>query len=234
MYKAFKRFIRRSNITQWTMLNLLDRLVICQTLRCEVSNKLVKEFFWRDMIHCFWNPAIFGFVRTRYATSAILSLINRTVNYLARFVAECGRYVFRSQESLDLVNHSILLNKLNYHGILEALLWVGFILIGDKGTVGHDLYHSSHEAPISRGVPQGRCCKYFSVCWWHFPYYLQSQYECVGTNYIPGVKQPLQWCEENQLILNSPLSTKASGTNHIIVLLDETTLRCWNKSSFLG
>jgi exonuclease III len=100
------------------------------------------------------SPAQYGFQQNLSTEMAILELQDRIANQLINNKLSLGVFLDLSK-AFDTLDHSILLNKLKILGIRGIPhLWFSNYLHNRQQYVQY-LEHSSHQLPITCGVPQG-------------------------------------------------------------------------------
>ena len=96
----------------------------------------------------------FGFRDNHSTTHALIDITEKIRSALNKGIFACGVYV-DLQKAFDTVNHSILMNKLEYYGIRGVpKMWLESFLIG-RHQFTHTKNKNSCKLPITHGVPQG-------------------------------------------------------------------------------
>lgn len=130
----------------------------------KIFEKAVLRRLWEFLLQ---NKLMFknqhGFIKTKSTTSAILSLINDMVEDMDLGKSVVGLF-FDLSKAFDMVNHSLLLEKMHCMGVRGvALDWFKsylhmrrqFVVLPALGSGGLLRNHLSSEALIENGVPQG-------------------------------------------------------------------------------
>ena len=96
----------------------------------------------------------FGFRNNHSTTHALIDITEKIRSALDKGIFACGIYI-NLQKAFDTVNHSILMDKLEYYGIQGVpKMWLESFLIG-RHQFTHIKDRSSNKLPITHGVPQG-------------------------------------------------------------------------------
>ena len=96
----------------------------------------------------------FGFRNNDSTAHALLDITEKIRSALDKGIFACGVYI-DLQTAFDTVNHSILMDKLEYYGIRGVpKMWLEGFLIG-KHQFTHIKDKSSCKLPVTHGVPQG-------------------------------------------------------------------------------
>ena len=96
----------------------------------------------------------FGFRNNHSTTHALIDITEKIRSALDKGIFACGVYI-DLQKAFDTVNHSILMDKLEYYGIRGVpKMWLESFLIG-RHQFTHIKDKSSTKLPVTHGVPQG-------------------------------------------------------------------------------
>ena len=120
---------------------LLERLIHTRLYSFLESNKVI------------YNRQ-FGFRNNHSTTHALIDITEKIRSALDKGIFACGVYI-DLQKAFDTVNHSILMDKLEYYGIRGVpKMWLESFLIG-RHQFTHIKDRSSSKLPITHRVPQG-------------------------------------------------------------------------------
>ena len=96
----------------------------------------------------------FGFKNNHSTYNALIDITKKIRSALDKGIFACGIYI-DLQKAFDMVNHSILVDKLEYYVIRGVpKMWLESFLIG-RHQFTHIKDRSSSKLPITHGVPQG-------------------------------------------------------------------------------
>ena len=96
----------------------------------------------------------FGFRNNPSTTHALIDITEKIRSALDKGIFACGIYI-NLQKAFDTVNHSILMDKLEYYGIRGLpKIWLENFLIW-RHQFTHIKDRSSSKLPITHRVPQG-------------------------------------------------------------------------------
>ena len=96
----------------------------------------------------------FGFKNNHSTYNALIDITKKIRSALDKGIFACGIYI-DLQKAFDTVNHSILMDKLEYYGIRGVpKMWLESFLIG-RHQFTHIKDRSSSKLPITHRVPQG-------------------------------------------------------------------------------
>ena len=95
----------------------------------------------------------FGFKNNHSTYNALIDITKKIRSALDKGIFACGIYI-DLQKAFDMVNHSILVDKLEYYVIRGVpKMWLESFLIG-RHQFTHIKDRSSSKLPITHGVPQ--------------------------------------------------------------------------------
>ena len=96
----------------------------------------------------------FGFRNKHSATHALIEITEKIRETLDKKQFACGIFI-DLQKAFDVVNHNILLNKLNYYGVrgISNMWFETFLKERYQYTTNKE--HSSEKLMFTHGVPQG-------------------------------------------------------------------------------
>ena len=96
----------------------------------------------------------YGFRNNHSTTHALIDITEKIRLALGKGIFDCGVYI-DLQKAIDTVNHSILIDKLEYYGIRGVpKIWLETFWI-ERHQSTHIKDKSSCNLPISHGVPYG-------------------------------------------------------------------------------
>lgn len=82
--------------------------------------------------HSLWNNAQLGFLTGKRTETALFKITKRILEVLDNGDATCGLFLDMSK-AFDCLDHNLLLEKLQYHGIGDIVLnWMKSYLINRK------------------------------------------------------------------------------------------------------
>ena len=96
----------------------------------------------------------FGFRKSRSCELAVTDLIDRLLNNMDNRVLN-GLLLVDLKKAFDLVNHSILLSKLQIYGCSSSTVQWFTSHLSDRSQCSNLKGTSSDPLPVSIGVPQG-------------------------------------------------------------------------------
>ena len=120
---------------------LLERLIHTRLYLFLESNKVIYN-------------RLFGFRNNHSTTQSLIDITEKIRSSLDKGIFACGVYI-DLQKAFDTVNHSILMDKLEYYGIRGVHeMWLESFLI-ERHQFTHIKDRSSSKLPITQGVSQG-------------------------------------------------------------------------------
>lgn len=172
----------------------------------------------------------FGFTKGRSTQDAVLSFYMQLLENFNTKLKSAGIF-FDMSRAFDLINHEILLHKLNHYGIRgSAAEWIQSYLTNRSQSVSivnsDGTKFISDDMNISTGVPQGSILgpllfiaftcdieKHLSNC--HLTLYADDTSSIISASNLPDlsvkatscVANMTNWCSSNGLVLN-PSKTK--------------------------
>ena len=122
-------------------------------------SKFFERVIFDQLLRYFTNNNLlcldqFGFRRGHSTELAALRLVDHLITKMDRCTIPTNIYINLSK-ALDTLNHSILLEKLQYYGVTGTSLGLPDNYLSDRCQYVEYNGHKSNTLPITTGVPQG-------------------------------------------------------------------------------